>query len=127
MGVQFPSRSLRSLAADETLFEEGSTGRAMYVVRQGSVRVLRGDGPGRQEVASLGPGSLFGELALPDEAPRSATVAAGAEGAVLVEIDHALFVYLVGQQPAFALLVMQSMAQRLRARLHQGELTWRAA
>ncbi len=95
----------------------------MYVVQSGTVSVSRGSGPQRRLVASLGQGALFGEMALLDEAPRSATVTAGPGGARLVEIDHALFIYLVGQQPAFALLVMQSMARRLRNKLEADDLT----
>ena len=121
MGVPFPTRSVRVLAPDELLFEEGAEGHAMYVVQSGAVTVSRGRGAELRPVASLGEGALFGELALLDEAPRSATVTAGPAGARVVEIDHALFIYLVGQQPAFALLVMQSMARRLRSKFEAEE------
>ena len=122
MGVPFPTRSHRALAPGELLFEEGSAGHTMFVVRSGSVSLTRGAGAQRRELALLAEGALFGEMALLDEAPRSATAVAGAGGARLVEIDHSLFIYLVGQQPAFALMVMQSMAQRLRTKLAADDL-----
>jgi CRP/FNR family cyclic AMP-dependent transcriptional regulator len=116
----FPSRSMRRLSPGEVLFEEGSVGKHMYVVHEGQVRIGRRDSA--EPLALLGRGEMFGELALLDDQPRSASAVAGTEGASLVEVDHALFIYLVGQQPAFALMVMQSMAHRLRGRLQAAGL-----
>jgi CRP-like cAMP-binding protein len=54
-----------------------------------------------------------------DDLPRSATVVAAEDDTRLLEIDHALFVYLVGQQPAFALMVLKAMSLRLRSQYGQ--------
>lgn len=59
--------------AGSTVFEAGSPGDALYIVVSGRVRVLATDG---REIASLGPGSFFGELSLLLGTPRGQTVEA---------------------------------------------------
>ena len=109
-----PERYVRSFRSGEIVFDEGAPGTHMYVVQEGSVRIRRGaDGAPLNVVET---GEIFGEMALIDGSPRSAPAVAGPDGARVIEIDHALFIYLVGQQPAFPLMVMQCLARRLRQR-----------
>src|SRR4051812_27430889 len=61
-----------SVAAGKTLVEEGSPGHEFFLILDGSASVYR-DG---RKLATLGPGQYFGELALLDRGPRSATVKA---------------------------------------------------
>ena len=110
----FAEKFLRVFGAGEVVFEEQSVGRQMYVVNAGRVHVFRRACGKQVLIGSLGPGDLFGEMALVDDLPRSATVVAAEENTRLLEIDHALFTYLVGQQPAFALVVLKAMSLRLR-------------
>ncbi len=60
----------------ETIFEAGDTGDALYVVREGTVGVIKpGTEGGREEfITELGPGEIFGEMALFEKMPRSATI-----------------------------------------------------
>ena len=58
----------------EIVFEEGSTGRDMYVIQSGEVEIIKGTGDAAFVLAVLGRGEIFGEMALIDEKPRSATV-----------------------------------------------------
>ena len=97
------------LSAGETLFEQGEMGTAMYVVTEGEVEILRG--PVVLETAR--PGSVIGEMALIDHAPRSAAAVAKTN-CKLVVVDQRRFEFLVQQTPYFALEVMQLMAERLR-------------
>jgi CRP/FNR family transcriptional regulator, cyclic AMP receptor protein len=97
------------LSAGETVFEQGDTGTAMYVVAEGEVEIL--SGPVVLETAR--PGSVIGEMALIDHAPRSATAVAKTD-CKLVAVDQRRFEFLVQQTPYFALEVMQLMAERLR-------------
>jgi len=72
----------------ETIVKQGEDGQSMFVVLSGDVRVVLG--PQRQEVARIGRGGYFGEMSLLTGEPRSATVLATGDVAV-VEIDAELF------------------------------------
>jgi CRP-like cAMP-binding protein len=91
------------------IFAAGDAGRAMYVVRTGSVDLKIGD----TLLESVGPGGILGELALVDPAPRSASAVAGPD-CTLVRVDQAAFDDLVRRVPGLALEVMRVMARRLR-------------
>jgi CRP/FNR family cyclic AMP-dependent transcriptional regulator len=97
------------LSAGETVFEQGDTGTAMYVVAEGEVEILNGP----VVLATARPGAVVGEMALIDHAPRSATAVAKTN-CKLVAVDQRRFEFLVQQTPYFALEVMQLMAERLR-------------
>jgi CRP-like cAMP-binding protein len=93
----------------QVIFKAGDAGRHMYVVRSGTVE-LRSGGVLLETVGRAG---LFGEMALVDPAPRSATAVAGPDCTV-VPIDAAAFHVLVPKIPGLALEVMRVMARRLR-------------
>ena len=97
--------------AGTTIFSEGDApGGLMYVVQDGEVDILlRGD-----RIDTLGPGSFLGEIGLVDKKPRSATAVAKTDCRV-VPIDQKRVNFLVQQTPYFALEVMQTIAERLRA------------
>ena len=81
----------------------------MYVVSSGSVTLSIGD----RVVETVGPGGLFGEMALIDLEPRSASAVADTD-CELVTIDKRRFWFLVQETPYFAEIVMRVMASRLR-------------
>jgi len=95
--------------AGEVIFEEGQAAHAMYIVRSGSVELRRGG----KRLESLGPGTVFGEMALLDPAPRSATAVAGPD-CELVALDERSFRQLVQRVPGFALELLRVVVQRLR-------------
>jgi len=100
---------------DEVIFEEGSTGRELFVVLDGKVDIAKVKGAGKTVIVTLGKGEFFGEMAVIDGSSRSATAIAAAPRTRVMRINHARFVYLVSQQPAFALMVMDALSKRLRA------------
>lgn len=106
-------RFLQSFKLNEPVFQEGDMGSEMFVVVSGSVEIYRTSTAGEQVLAALNPGEMFGEMALVAEGRRFASARAAEEGTRLICIDQARFVYLVSQQPAFALSVIRMMAQRL--------------
>jgi glyoxylase-like metal-dependent hydrolase (beta-lactamase superfamily II) len=113
MEENFTDKFLKSYRRGDTVFEEGSVGQQMYVVASGTVDIVRSAEGRGERIATLAKGDIFGEMALLDHLPRSASAVA-AEDSQLLEIDHPLFVYLVTQQPAFALFVQKSLSLRLR-------------
>jgi len=97
------------------IFEEGSTGRELFVVLDGRINIVKLDGATKTLIVTLGKGEFFGEMAVIDGSARSATAIAAAPHTRVMRINHARFVYLVSQQPAFALMVMDALSKRLRA------------
>jgi len=106
------------------IFEEGSTGRELYVVLDGEVEIAKVNGGRKTVIVTLGKGEFFGEMAVMDGSSRSATALAAAPHTRVMRINHARFVYLVSQQPAFALMIMDALSKRLRA---SNDRTFRAA
>ena len=101
--------------AQHVIFEEGSTGHELFVVLDGEVDIVRQVGTQQIRLITLGKGEFFGEMAVIDGSARSATAIAAAPGTRVMRINHARFVYLVSQQPAFALMIMDALSKRLRA------------
>ena len=103
------AKEQREVAAGETIFAEGDTGREMFGLISGAIALRRGD----RTVKLLEPGDTFGEMSIVSDAPRSlAAVATGP--AVLAVIDERTFLFLVHETPMFAVHVMRSMAERIR-------------
>jgi len=107
-------KCINEFDVDDVIFEEGSTGRELFVVLDGKVDIAKVDGGHKTIIVSLGKGEFFGEMAVIDGSARSATAIASAPGTRVMRINHARFVYLVSQQPAFALMVMDALSKRLR-------------
>src|ERR1700710_2372092 len=99
----------------DVIFEEGSTGRELYVVIEGKIDIVKTTGATKTTIVTLGKGEFFGEMAVIDGSSRSATAVAAAPKTKVMRINHARFVYLVSQQPAFALMIMDALSKRLRA------------
>lgn len=73
----------------ETIFKYGDPGTSAYVIEQGSVEVLKGEGEHLQRVAVMAEGAMFGEVALLDHQPRTATVrAVGATSLIRIDRSH---------------------------------------
>jgi CRP-like cAMP-binding protein len=99
----------RICEAGEIIFREYDMGAEMYVVLEGEVDLMIGP----NVVETLGPGEPFGEMALIDQVPRTATAAARTR-CILAVIPERRFLFLVQTAPHFALQIMKVMADRLR-------------
>jgi CRP/FNR family transcriptional regulator, cyclic AMP receptor protein len=100
---------LAAYSKGQTIFNEGETGRTMYVVAEGAVEVqVNGE-----TIELIEKGGIFGEMALLGSALRSATAVARDETRLLV-IDDQFFMHLIQQSPHFSIQVMKVMADRLR-------------
>ena len=104
------SRDIHEIPAGHVLFEEGQGGDCMYAVIEGCIRISR---QGRQ-LDQAGPGSVIGEMALIDHAPRSATAVA-VEPSRVVPVNQRQFLFMVQQTAFFAIRVMKLLAARIRA------------
>ena len=98
------------LPPDTDLVREGEPGDALFVILEGEAVVQR-DG---DEVARVGPGSYFGELAILDGAPRSATVVSATEVKVAV-LGIRMFRALLREFPELAEQLLVGLAGELRA------------
>ena len=98
-----------SYPAGSMIFRQGDEGDVMYVVNAGDVELSY---VGGQPVV-VGAGGSFGEMALIDRQPRSATATARTDVS-LYSVNQGLFFVLVQATPDFALEVMESLSDRLR-------------
>jgi CRP-like cAMP-binding protein len=117
-------KCINEFEVGDVIFEEGSSGRELFVVLEGKIEIAKITSAGKTVIVTLGKGEFFGEMAVIDGSSRSATAIAAAPNTRVMRINHARFVYLVSQQPAFALMVMDALSKRLRA---SNAVTFRAA
>jgi CRP-like cAMP-binding protein len=94
---------------DKTLTEQGETGYEFFIVMDGRVSVIED----RRPVAHLGPGDFFGEIALIEERPRTATVRTDGITRLLI-INHREFHALMDEFPAIRGAILEALAERLR-------------
>ena len=100
----------RFVKAGGIIFREGDEATELFVIKSGKVRIQLDN----RTLTELGPDSIFGEMALIDNEPRSATAIAVTD-VELVPVGEKQFLFLVSQTPYVALKVMRVLVQRLRA------------
>lgn len=110
----------RTYAAGERIVTEDAPASAFYVILKGKVKVERGHDSPLQWIGELGPGDFFGELALLEEHPRTATVTA------VDETDCVLFVAweftaMLKEYPQMALPILMEILARVHRREHHLE------
>ena len=94
----------------KVIMVQGQTGAFMYVVLEGRVAIsLRG-----ATLERVGPGGVFGEMALVDQSVRAANAAAESD-CVLLAINRTVFMNLVKSDPTFGTFLLAAMAERLRS------------
>jgi CRP-like cAMP-binding protein len=97
----------------EIIFREGSTGDAMYVIQSGRVRITKKTASEEITIATLDSGEIFGEMALFDRLPRSATAVASGEARVL-SIDKKKLFSTISRDPTLVFKIIESMSARIR-------------
>jgi CRP-like cAMP-binding protein len=106
-GAGVPARDFK---AGDVIFRQGDPAQELFIVQSGEVEIRLGN----RVLETLPQYSIFGEMALIDSAPRSATAIAASD-AKLVPVSEKQFLFLISNTPYFALNVMRLMARRLRA------------
>lgn len=111
--------SEETLPRGQRLFSYGEVGTALYVIVEGKVRISREvAGMGEEALAVLGPGEVFGEMALLDETPRSADATAH-EGCRMLVITKEAFDDLLFLHKDLAYEVLWSCVRMLSTRLRE--------
>src|SRR5271165_5489281 len=105
-GAGVPARDYK---AGDVIFREGDAANELFIIQSGAVEIRLGN----RVLETLPQYSIFGEMALIDAAPRSATAVA-ANDVRLVPVTEKQFLFLISNTPHFALNVMRIMARRLR-------------
>jgi CRP-like cAMP-binding protein len=104
---------LRRFPEGARIIEQGSRGNAFYVICAGRVRIVRESGGATRELAVLGEGAFFGEMALLSGAPRSASVVGAAEETQVLEISAPVLGELARRHPQVARALRRFCRQRL--------------
>ena len=105
-GAGAPARDYK---AGDVIFREGDVAQELFIIQSGEVEIRLGN----RVLEKLPQYSIFGEMALIDAAPRSATAVAAGD-VTLVPVTEKQFLFLISNTPHFALNVMRIMARRLR-------------
>jgi CRP/FNR family transcriptional regulator, cyclic AMP receptor protein len=106
-GAGVPARDFK---AGDVIFRQGDPAQELFIIQSGEVEIRLGN----RVLETLPQYSIFGEMALIDNAPRSATAVAASD-AKLVPGSEKQFLFLISNTPYFALNVMRLMGRRLRA------------
>jgi CRP-like cAMP-binding protein len=104
-----------AFAPGRTIVERGVRGDCFYLVVDGTAKVYGSVVPTGRAIARLGPGEFFGEMALLDGGPRTATVVAETR-VTAMKIPRPSFRQLLLKEPAVGMRMLEEMAQRARAR-----------
>lgn len=103
----------RIYADGEVVVRQGEAGACMYVIQAGHVEVVKEHDAGETVLGVLGEGEVFGDMAIIERKPRSATVRAQGEARIMT-IDRRTFLRRVQADPMIALNVLRSMGRRVR-------------
>ncbi len=104
---------IQSYEAGDTIFSESEPGHEMYIIKSGRVKVIRNRDSEEQLLSILGPGSSFGEMALIEAKPRSATVMAVEKTEVLM-VTYTDLEQILSSKPEFLFKLIQVFCRRIR-------------
>lgn len=103
----------RSYQDGEVVFHEGEKGDVMFVVQSGTVKITKKSATGPMTIAMLGPGEIFGEMALFDKLPRSASASAAGETRIL-HVDKQKLFSTISHDPTLVFKILETMSGRIR-------------
>jgi CRP/FNR family cyclic AMP-dependent transcriptional regulator len=104
----------RSYKAGETVFREGEQGSSAFVVQSGEVVISKVVDGKDQELAVVGKGGIFGEMALIDEQPRMAT-AKVRDGATIMTISKLMYNDKLKQSDPFIRALLRILVETVRS------------
>lgn len=99
--------------AGQTIFNEGSWGTHLYIIAEGSVRIVKEFDEEQQDLRHLSVGEYFGEVSLFDEAPHWEGAIA-LQDCTLLKLEKSRFISVISQRPHIILEICRFLSQRLR-------------
>ena len=102
----------RSMPAGTVLFRDGDPGDVMYVIQRGRVRIFTEVKDAQKQLAILGPGDFFGEMAILNDKPRNAS-AEVIEDAQMLAIDGRTLGVMITSNAEIAVRLIRRLARRL--------------
>jgi signal transduction histidine kinase len=109
-----PAAKARAFSAGQVIFSTGDVGDGCYIVTSGHVQISAVVGAGESRVlATIGPGDFFGEMAVIDDAPRSATATAATATRTLF-IERRRLLKLLRRRPGLSLRLIREFSARMR-------------
>lgn len=104
----------KEYAAGQVICRQGEPGDSMFIIQAGRAIAVCNDGAVEVVVGELVAGDVFGEMAIVDHQPRSATVRAEGKARVLT-LDRRAFLRQVHEDPSLAFRVLERMSARIRS------------
>jgi CRP-like cAMP-binding protein len=104
----------KKYATGEYIFKEGDIGEVMFIIHKGKVNITKKTDEGEKVLVTLSAGDFFGEMAIIDKAPRSASAIAGEE-TVCIVLDEELFEQQMQRNAKIVKKILKNMSARLRA------------
>jgi len=103
----------QQVLAGQTIFTEGSWGTHLYIIAEGSVRIVKEFDDEPQDLRHLSVGEYFGEVSLFDEAPHWESAIA-LQACTLLKLEKSRFISVISQRPHIILEICRFLSQRLR-------------
>ena len=104
----------RSYAPGEYIFKEGDIGEEMFIIHSGTVKITKTTDEGEKTLVQLTSGDFFGEMAVIDKGPRSASAVA-VDNAVCIVLNEELFEQQMQRNAKIVKKILKNMSSRLRA------------
>jgi len=103
----------RIYSNNEIIFKEGDVGDVMYVIQSGKVRITQKTPSEEFTVTILQDGDIFGEMAIFDRLPRSATAMALGDVRILT-VDKKKLFQIINKDPTLVFKIIETMSKRIR-------------
>lgn len=105
----------KSFSKKSIIFHEGDSGDTLYILKTGRVKISKITEDGREKTLTImQPGNFFGEMAIFDNLPRSATAEVIDDGATVYTVAKRDFERIILEHPSIALQIMRDLTRRIR-------------
>ena len=116
--AKFEHETIQDFQDGECIFEEGDSGRDLYIVQRGCVRIMKKTNSGSIVIIEFEKGEFFGEMALLQSLPRSAGAFSKGDTRLLI-LKQAGFLMKIRRDPTFAFEMLQQMSLRMKTSTDQ--------